>query len=486
MGNYMKTNKILIHLMLWIGFQTLAGQAAEPYSRRTPVVEAFEKNKNAVVSISSKYVTEIGGDGPFRSWGWDEWPFRRKVEVPSLGSGFVIDDRGYIVTNAHVVQQAEKIDIGIADGSVYQARKVALDPSADLALLKIEADKSIPTVKMGRSDDLMIGETVLAIGNPFGYQHTLTDGIISAIHREIELGNNLVMPDLIQISVPINPGNSGGPLININGELIGINTAIRKAAQGIGFAIPVGRLQENLPVMLNQIIEKKLRINFGMTVCDIKKTQPGNQEKGALVWSVHAESPADKADIQVGDLIMAVNEKKILTAIDFYLEMLEQKEDAVVQFDVQRSENNDENRKNVKNFQTSLTLRRRPQPDGVKLAQEYFGMKLGSLTRRLIERYQINGKLGSVVVLKVENSSQALRSGIKAGDVLLAIDNSQIQNVEQVGLKLENMQTGDKANFLFSRTRTMGNSFQIVEQYYRTLEITNDQKSVKKKKKYAL
>ena len=231
------------------------------YSRKTPVVEAFDLNKDAVVNIASKQHVRV------RDRFWGDFPFgERKVEIPSLGSGFIIDHRGYIITNAHVVEDADDITIIMADRvSKYQARKVAIDRNVDLAVLKIDVDKILPTVTLGRSADLMTGETILAIGNPFGYNHTLTDGIVSAIHEDLSMDNGRTV-NMIQISAPINPGNSGGPLININGELVGINTAIRESAEGIGFAIPIDVLRDKLPDMIN--VEKLRRMDFGLQVQD--------------------------------------------------------------------------------------------------------------------------------------------------------------------------------------------------------------------------
>jgi serine protease Do len=236
----------MILTLVWVTTANISGQ--EKYSRRTPIVEAFEKNKDAVVSISGK---QAARPRDIFSWDIDEWFFSqpRPQTTPFLGSGFIIDSRGYIVTNNHVVDKAIEINISRADGKVYKGRKIA-------------ADESLPTVILRREDDLLIGETVLAIGSPFGYQQTLTDGIVSAVHRDLIIDNNK-FPNLIQISAPINPGNSGGPLLNINGEVVGINTAIRRAAQGIGFAIPVPQLLQQLPKILSREIEIDQRIDFG-------------------------------------------------------------------------------------------------------------------------------------------------------------------------------------------------------------------------------
>ena len=244
----MKTNIRWIFALLWMLSLLISTSlpAQEKYSRRTPLVESFDKNKDTVVSIAGKQLTRR--DDIF-GWDLDEWFFfrPRPMATPFLGSGFIIDQRGYIVTNAHVVADALEINIILADDSNHEARLIALDRVTDLALLKVNADKSLPTVTLGRSDDLMIGETVLAIGNPFGYQHTLTEGIISAIHRDMAIEDR-VFPSLIQISAPINPGNSGGPLVNLAGEVIGI-TSLKLAiggVEGMGYAI---NIEDALPVI---------------------------------------------------------------------------------------------------------------------------------------------------------------------------------------------------------------------------------------------
>ena len=296
----MLRRNIAIWAVLIIVIFSGVGLSEQKYSRRTPIVEAFQKSKDAVVSISSEHIAEVRS-GFFDFWGRGHLPFRRFKTIPSLGSGFVISRKGYIVTNAHVVERASEITVIMFDKSRYKAQVIAIDPSVDLAILKVESDKLLPTIEFCY-DEPLIGETVLAIGNPFGYQHTLTDGIISAIHRDIEFGEEKVMADLIQTSAPINPGSSGGPLLNINGELIAVNTAIRKASEGIGFAIPVSQLCESLPGMLD--IEKLRRVDFGLMVSGIvhgKGRQSTN--KGLVVESVRPGSAADRADFQVGDRV---------------------------------------------------------------------------------------------------------------------------------------------------------------------------------------
>ncbi|MEE9275532.1 MAG: trypsin-like peptidase domain-containing protein, partial [bacterium] len=218
--------------------------------RRNPVVLAVESAAPAVVNISTSQVRR--GTNPFsqqRNPLAEEFfrnffgPPLKKPPGRSLGSGVIIRADGYILTNDHVVSGASEIRVHLAGNKIYPARIIGSDPTNDLAVIKIDADEALPHLPMGRSEDLMIGETVIAIGNPFGLQHTVTTGVVSALGRSLgkrEKGHRNPA-DFIQTDASINPGNSGGPLLNIYGELIGVNTAIFSKAQGIGFAIPINR-----------------------------------------------------------------------------------------------------------------------------------------------------------------------------------------------------------------------------------------------------
>ncbi|MBW2121055.1 MAG: trypsin-like peptidase domain-containing protein, partial [Deltaproteobacteria bacterium] len=221
----------------------------EGISRRNVVVRVAEAAGPAVVNISTRVVSG-GGTNPFYEFGggtlFDEF-FRDFFESPSrsyssLGSGVIIRPDGTILTNEHVILRAERIKVTLLDGREFEGRLVGSDPESDLAVIRIAGRGPFPTIAMGTSRDLMIGETVIAIGNPFGLSHTVTAGVVSSLHRSFRSGDR-VYRDFIQTDASINPGNSGGPLLNIMGELIGINTAIYRGAQGIGFAIPVDRVK---------------------------------------------------------------------------------------------------------------------------------------------------------------------------------------------------------------------------------------------------
>ena len=234
--------------------------------RRTVTVDVVRRTKDAVVYISSTKLVNrrmsLMPDDPFlRQF---DFGMGQTVRVPAtaLGSGFIVHPDGYVVTNNHVVDRARQIKVELADGRKLDADLISADPGADLAILKVSADKPLPALELGDSSDLMIGEPVIAVGNPLGYSHSVSTGSVSAIHRDISISPNdrAQLTDLIQTDAAINPGNSGGPLLNAYGQVIGMNTAIRGDAQNIGFAIQINKLREMIPALLNPIQAAKLDI----------------------------------------------------------------------------------------------------------------------------------------------------------------------------------------------------------------------------------
>jgi serine protease Do len=439
--------------------------------RETPVVRAFQKNKNAVVSIAAKQVVQRDND-LFSMRLEDFFPFRNQqpTTLTSLGSGFIIHPRGYIVTNSHVVAGAVEISIIMPDekGTSYPGRKIAVDPSCDLAVIKIDADRPLPTVTLGYSDDLMIGEPVLAIGNPYNYRQTLTDGIISAIHRNLQLDEEFTLPEMIQISAPINFGNSGGPLININGEVIGINTAIRKAAQNIGFAIPVDRLREKLPELLN--VDNLHRTDLGLEVGDVRLKSPhGEADKQSVCIVIRAVRPdggAAKAGLKVGDVIVALDGQMLRNALDFYLHLIEAPADSEISFDAIRPTTpQDISTLKGDQFTTVVTLHSRPKPDGNALAWEKFGLKFEPLNEAAIRRHNLAGRVGQLVVVAVQPDSPAAQAGVSPGDVLISFGNAEATSLDEFGLILETVKPDQVVTFNFSRTRKIDARFQQINQY---------------------
>ena len=300
-------NRFLWVFLLLICFP-VAGNGHEP-DRRNTVVSAVQKISPAVVNISSEYQFQTQRN-PFSGFGMD--PFfdsffrdffdpglERRQKRTSLGSGVIIDGkRGFILTNAHVVIQSQSITVSLKDEREFQAQIVGIDPDSDLAVLKIGNPEDLPAVEMGNSEDLMIGETVIAIGNPFGFSHTVTTGVISALNRSVRTGDT-VYHNFIQTDASINPGNSGGPLLNIHGDLIGINTAIDAKAQGIGFATPINKAKRIVSDLIQygevvlswtglflQDLDKELARYLNIPV-----------DKGVIVKDVEPGSPAITAGI---------------------------------------------------------------------------------------------------------------------------------------------------------------------------------------------
>jgi len=424
--------------LLTVATSSLLAAGAPPAKRRprasriTPVVEAYRRAAPAVVNISTITPVETGlrmfggGDDPFREF----MPrlLRRTVPVTSLGSGFLIHADGYLVTNAHVVRRARKITVTLADKSSFEADVVAANSAHDLAVLKVRdaGSRTFHFLRLGRSDDLLVGETVIVIGNPFGYQNTCTTGVLSALSRKIELRPGVVHDRLIQIDAAVNPGNSGGPLLNVNGELIGINTAIRSDAEGIGFAIPVGLLADDLPRLLD--FERLNRVVFGLTVA--RRHTPAG--KRLVVASVAPGSPAAEAGCRVGDCVLALNGKPLKHLPHFQIAMLGIDPGATARLRCLRA---------GKTVRFDVTVKARPKPDGGALAEGLFGLHLKALTEELARRLRLPVEAG-LLVTRVEQGSPADELGIRRGDVVFQLGRWYVTDLDRVGAILEDVEPG--------------------------------------------
>lgn len=234
-----------------------------------------------------------------------------------MGTGLVIDERGYIVTNYHVIQDVDVITVTLEGGSSYEGHPVSYDRKHDLAIIKITATEQLTVMNMGTSSDLMLAETVYAVGNAFGYEHTVTAGIVSQLHRDVEVDETQSYENLIQTDASINPGNSGGPLINLNGEVIGINVAIRSGAQRIGFAIPIDDARLTIARLMS--VERLNGIPHGLGTKDIKSAD----EKKLVVEQVAAESAADLCGIKIGDVIRSIRGITVIDGTDLERSLLD-------------------------------------------------------------------------------------------------------------------------------------------------------------------
>jgi len=401
-------------------------------NRETAVVRAVREVSPAVVNISSAYEVRKR-TSPFSGFGlnpfFDEFfrdffdpRFERRQQNTSLGSGVIIDgEKGLILTNAHVIQKAGTIKVVLQDEREFEGRIVGADPDSDLAVLKIDSKDRLPAIKMGSSEDIMIGETVIAIGNPFGFSHTVTTGVISAVNRSIR-AQDRVYHDFIQIDASINPGNSGGPLLNINGDLIGINTAIYAKAQGIGFAIPIGKARK----IISDLIQygEVIQAWIGITVQNMDESLarylevPGN--KGIVIKTVEPKSPAKKAGMQESDIILSIDNKKI-NSIDDYKSITK----SIAAGDTLRAIF----WRNGKTQNVVINTKVYPLDQAEDLAFRLLGIKVEDLTKKKRKAYRIYAREG-VVISKIKENSYLYRIGAQPGDVIRQIDDYTIQTSE--------------------------------------------------------
>jgi serine protease Do len=396
--------------------------------RRTPVVEAYERARDSVVNISASGQVEVQRWG--RNLFGDLFAVPMVREQRSVGSGFILHPDGYIGTNAHVVSAGTQLSVTLANGKEYEARVIGRDNRRDLAVIKIDPDEPLPPIKLGRSDDLMIGEETIAVGNPVGLHNTVTTGVISAIHRELAVGGNVVYPDVIQTDASINPGNSGGPLLNILGELIGVNTAIRTDAQNIGFAIPVDDLRE----IIADILDSE-KLNHAVTGMRVAGTEP------VKVTAVRPGGPADRAGVKPGDVVASLQGKPLPAAIDFYVAMLARQPGESVPLTLVR---------NGSTINAQVRVEELPQPDGASLAQRMLGLRVADAKDEVMRRFQLRRR-GGVIVLSVEGGGPAERAGLRPGDLIVSIGASWLTDLRQLGTLLALAQPGDAVDVGFRR-----------------------------------
>lgn len=364
--------------------------------RRTAIVKAVEEAAPSVVNIHGRKTvrSETLGAEPGK-------------QVNGMGTGIILDPRGYIITNYHVIEGVANIQVTLNDQKSYPGRTVAHDPKTDLAIIKIEAPDPLPVIRLGTSNDLMRGESVIAVGNAFGYEHTVTRGIISALHRSVQVSDEQKYHDLIQTDASINPGNSGGPLMNIEGQTIGINVAVRVGAQGIGFAIPIDEAMEVAQRLLS--VERLEGSAHG-----VEGTTVATPESATFtVKNVRAESAAAKAGLQPGDVITAVGERDIQRGLDFELALLGRKRGEEVTVEVQREGQ-------TQTLTLAMAEGKGATNDLATRVWNELGLKLAAVNeaefRALGSRYR-----GGLKVVNVRQEGPAAQQGIRRGDVLVGM-----------------------------------------------------------------
>ncbi len=402
-------------------------------SRETPVVRAIRKVAAAVVNISTeKTVTQsahpFGGffqnDPFFDKFFQDVFP-KQQVQQNTLGSGVVVDPKGLVLTNHHVLLPASEIKLTLKDGTSHRATLIGGDAQFDIAILQMEGKPPFPYATMGDSDDLMIGETVIAIGNPFGLESSVTTGVISALDRSVRISKDRVFNGFIQTDALINPGNSGGPLVNINGEVIGINTAIYNEAQGIGFAIPVKRAHQVVRQL--QTFGKVKRGWLGIRVKDMNNDVREHfglpkETGGVLVTGVEKDSPAAKAGLKPGDVLLKTGSHTLGEASDFYQDTGDLIVNDAVTLTLWQKGNTRE--VNVRAVEIGPEAAR-------SVLENLVGATLSPVDPAARQRYGLVADKG-FVVSSVITGGQSQRIGIQPGDVFLRVDNVELNRPKDV------------------------------------------------------
>jgi serine protease Do len=422
---------LVCSLAVLSSFHVGAAQASAEFPSLTGLVKEL---KPTVVNISTTKLVrsplddffrgrdfpDFFGDEFFRRFFGDQHP--REFRQKSLGSGFIIDKEGYILTNNHVVEKAEQIKVKLSDKKEYDAQVIGTDPKTDVALIKIKAAGSLPVVHLGDSDKLEVGEWVVAIGNPFGLEQTVTAGIISAKGRVIGAGP---YDDFLQTDASINPGNSGGPLFNLRGEVVGINTAIVAGGQGIGFAIPINMAKALLPQL------KKGKVVYGYLGVYIQDITPElaaafglKEPKGVLVSDVTPDSPAKKAGISKGDVILEYDGKQVedkgqLTKTvgrtpigkKVKLIVLRDKEQKILWATIAE----------VSERQATAAA---PKPEET----DRWGIKVQDISPDMIAHLGLPSNAG-VVIDEVEPGSPADDENLQPGDVIIEVEHNQIKGL---------------------------------------------------------
>jgi S1-C subfamily serine protease len=389
------------------------GKEVSP-ERLTPVVKAVREARPAVVNIQGQKLVAGTEDAS----GAPEAPH----EVNGMGTGIIIDQRGYILTNYHVVADVRRIEVTLDDHRSYVAEMVARDSDTDLAVIKIRPPEPLHVIHIGTSSDLMEGESVIALGNAYGYEHTATRGIISALNRDVQVSETQSYDDLIQTDASINPGNSGGPLLNIDGEMIGVNVAVRAGAQGIGFAIPVDTAMRVAAQLMS--VERLGNKWHGLV------TSVTDDEQSLEVTKVETGSPAAGCGLKAGDEILRVGSTPTVRPLDLERAMMDCQAGVPVPIDVRR---------NGRTLSVRLALAPCPPDIAARIkvdhsdsvAWKVFGMDLVEEPKDSFQRRNTRYR-GGMRVVAVRPDSPAAEEGILPGDILVGMHRWETASEEDI------------------------------------------------------
>ena len=384
------------------------------------------------------------GDERFKDFFGKQMPPQERRQA-GIGTGFIIDKSGHIITNNHVVADADKIKVKFKDEREFEAKIIGRDPQTDLALIKIEPKGDLPVASLGRSVDLKVGEWVVAVGSPFGLEQTVTAGIVSAKGRVIGSGP---YDDFIQTDASINPGNSGGPLLNLNGEVVGINTAIIAHGQGIGFAIPIDMATQIVAQLKDsgEVTRGWLGVNIQDLKGDLADYYGAKNSEGVLVTEVVPGNPADKAGIKAKDIITAVDGEKVKTTRELTAKAATLPVGDSTKITVLR--NGQEKTFDVKVAKRPLTVADAGKPPVEKEGE--FGLQVTDLTPELAQRLKTNRGAG-VVVVGVRPDSRAYKAGVEQGDLILEVNRQSVTSTGELKKLLAKYKGGDAISLLVQR-----------------------------------
>lgn len=444
-----------------VGITRESGAAPDPATIMIPAnfSELAKKISPAVVNIRTVKTVKGGGrvfkhfQGPF---GKDD-PFKEFFdkffgEIPeqdytqrSLGSGFIIDKDGFIVTNNHVTEGADKIRVKLANGMEFDAEIIGRDSKTDIALIKIKAKNHLPTVPLGDSDALTVGDWVIAVGSPFGLEHTVTAGIVSAKGRVIGSGP---YDDFIQTDASINPGNSGGPLISMGGKVVGINTAIIAGGQGIGFAIPINMARTIIEQLkkYGQVTRGWLGVSIQDLTQELAEYYGVKDGKGALVGEVFEGDPADKAGIKPEDIIIEVNGKKINDSRDLSRLIAEIPVDKKIPIKVLRNGK----------AKTLYAVIAKRTDDREKIAEKRpitesgFGITVSDITPEIAHRYGLEDTEG-VLIVKIDPNGTGAEAGLQVGDIIKEINRRSVRSAKEYRKRMKELKNEKKLRILVRR-----------------------------------
>jgi serine protease Do len=436
-----------------------AGPPGETQFTPTSFADLADRLKPAVVNISTTKTIRTGRPDSFgspmdRFFGGDDFferffgPVpRREFKQKSLGSGFIISSDGYIFTNNHVVEQADKIVVKLSNDKEYEARVIGKDTKTDIALIKIKPEGSLPVVETGDSDKLRVGEWVLAIGNPFGLEQTVTAGIVSAKGRVIGAGP---YDNFIQTDASINPGNSGGPLFNMQGKVIGINTAIVAQGQGIGFAIPISMAQSILPDLKakGKVTRGWLGVSVQDITEDIARSLKTKDESGALISDVFEGDPAYKAGLKTGDIVTELNGKKIKNSHELLMTVASFHIGDKIDVKVLR-----DGKEMIFKVVVAERKERAELAATGKGIRKNFGMDVQDITPEIAQYLGVPVGSG-VIVVSVEEGSPSADVGIQVQDIILQINKVKIKSTKDYFKEISDKKAKSRILILIKRGKS--------------------------------